>query len=94
MTVHPLPECLTAESSEAVVQALSALTQEGPSLLTLDISPVTEFTTCGAQILISLQRTMQAAGGNLSLCGRNDYVHQTMQAIGLGDLFSTLATKE
>lgn len=80
MTTYTLPVKMSAETAEIVVQELLAL----PELPTqLDASSVQQLTTCGAQILVALQKSARAMGRECDLKTNNELVQQTFALLGL-----------
>jgi anti-anti-sigma regulatory factor len=84
-----LPASMTIETAEALAAELKQLPLEGKTHLTLDASHVEHITTPGLQLIISLDKTLSAQGGMLTINGRRDPFIRAFKDTGLESVLST-----
>lgn len=83
---HTLPSFLTMETVEAAAEALMKLPLGTKFSLALDASALENISSSGAQILLALEKTMNAAQGDFHITGQKNFLTQVFQELGLGRL--------
>ena len=78
-----LPAVMTIETAEQLAADLKQLSFAEKANLTLDASQVETITSPGLQILVSLEKTLTALGGVLTIEGRRDAFVRALKDTGL-----------
>lgn len=82
-----LPEVVSIEAASSLRQeALSLSDTNKGCTVAIDGSHVTRMTTAGAQVLLSIQRTMAESHGEAVLHMPSDELKHTLQILGLAAL--------
>ncbi len=87
-TLH-LPPVFSIETVEAVASEIAALPLNAGTTLILDASATEILTTPGAQLLLSLDKTLSQIGGTLCLRNAGSDLAATMKILGLDSQFNT-----
>lgn len=82
-TVHLAGEIDIRTASEAQEKVTSALTDERPGTLLLDLSEVSFLDSVGIGFLVGLNRQAEGVGTQLRLRGLQPQVHRVLAATGL-----------
>jgi anti-anti-sigma factor len=77
---------MTIYHAAVMKEALLAVTAEIKSDVALDLANVTELDTCGLQILLLLQRQVQASGRTLTITAASPAVREVFALCGLETL--------
>lgn len=81
---YTLPPHLDIGACESLAEALIALPIHQQGHLVLDASRVETVTSCGAQLLASLDKTIRRSCGTLEIKGHNNSFTEALNEMGLG----------
>ena len=81
-----LPAMMTIESVETLAAEMKQLPLAEKTRLRLDASHVENITTPGLQLIISLEKTLAAQGGALTIQGKRDSFINAFKETGLESL--------
>ncbi|MDX2073357.1 MAG: STAS domain-containing protein [Alphaproteobacteria bacterium] len=81
-----LPPVMTIETAEALAAELKQLPLAEKTSLTLDVSQVQNITSPGLQLIVSLEKTITAQGGRLTITGERDAFVCVFKDAGLGSM--------
>jgi anti-anti-sigma regulatory factor len=84
-----LPTVMTIETAEDL---LATLKERATGALTLDASATETLTTPGVQLLISLAKKLEAAGGKLLITGEKPAFAQVFEQLGLASHLTSWRT--
>ncbi len=85
-----LPAQLSAETADSVAEALRSFSITPNSPVRLDASGVEQLTSSGAQLIVSLHKSLTSAGGELVIDSLTPTAQQALNDMGLGWLNHTL----
>lgn len=87
---YALPPQLTSESAETLVESLLKLSLgDKPSVL-IDAGAVENVSSSGVQVLLSLEKTITAAEGEIEITGKKELLSSIFLEMGLGWLVNIL----
>lgn len=84
--VFVLPSVMTIETVEVLAAELKQLPLSEKTDLVLDASHVESITTPGAQLIASLDKTLSAQGGTLTINGARNSFTRALKDVGLESL--------
>lgn len=83
-----LPPNMNIENIEHLASDLKQLVSQNKKNLLLDVSKVENITTPGLQLILSLEKTLSAAGNFLSISGESISLSGALKDSGLENLLS------
>ncbi len=87
-TPFVLPAVMTIETAESLAAELKQLPLSEKTNLTLDASQVETITTPGLQLIVSLEKTLSAQGGSLTIQGQREPFIHAFKYTGLESLLN------
>ncbi len=85
--IYDLPAVINIENIELLTNEFKQLLSTKKSILTLDATKIESITTAGLQLIISLEKTMSASGGNLFVKNSSEAFVSALKDEGLENLY-------